>query len=58
MGIDFEPILRALKEVGYRGYFTLEANSFLEDYAPENVLDGVEKLKESARRLADRFENL
>lgn len=58
MDIDYDPILRALKEINYRGYFTLEAKSFLDDYTRENVFDGVVKLKESARRLAHQFDML
>ena len=58
MNIDFDAIVKALKEVNYKGYFTLEADTFLKDYYRDNVLDGVVKLRESARKLADMFERL
>lgn len=57
MKIDFEPIVRALKEIGYDGYFTLEACYYLEKYTAENVADGLTELRKSARKLADMFEN-
>ena len=56
MNIDFEEIVKALKEIDYKGYFTLEADRFLMDYTKDNVFDGVIKLKESVRKLADMFE--
>lgn len=58
MDIDFEAIVTALKEVGYNGYFTLEAERFLKEYPEDQVLDGMIKLKESARKLADQFDRL
>lgn len=58
MDIDFSPIVKALKEIDYKGYFTLEADSYLKAYTEENVFQGLLKLKESARRLADEFEQL
>ncbi len=58
MNIDFDAILKALKEIDYRGDFTLEAYSFLKGYNQDNVLEGLVKLKESARKLADMFEQL
>jgi len=56
MQIDFVPIVKALKEIDYQGYFTLEADQFLKDHTKENIFEGVVKLKESARKLADMFE--
>ena len=58
MNVNFEEIVKALKEVGYNGYFTLEADAFLKDYNENNVFDGVVKLKKSVRKLADIFEKL
>ena len=58
MDIDFDAIVKALKEIDYQGDFTLEANSFLNGYTPENVLDGLIKLRKSVRKLADQFEQL
>ncbi|MBR6693500.1 MAG: sugar phosphate isomerase/epimerase [Clostridia bacterium] len=56
MNIDFAAVVKALKEIDYKGYFTLEADSFLKDYNEDNVFEGVVKLKESAKKLADMFE--
>ena len=58
MNIDFEAIVKALKEIDYHGYFTLEADTFLKDYDKDSVFQGVVKLKESARKLADMFEQI
>ena len=56
MNINFEEIVKALKEIGYAGYFTLEVDAFLKNYNADTVFEGVVKLKESARKLADLFE--
>ena len=56
MNIDFGAIVKALQEIHYEGYFTLEADAFLKDHHTSDVFDGVVKLKESAKKLADMFE--
>jgi sugar phosphate isomerase/epimerase len=56
MNIDFGAIVKALQEIHYEGYFTLEEDAFLKDYHTSDVFDGVVKLKESAKKLADMFE--
>ncbi len=56
MNINFAPIVAALRDIGYKGYFTLEADTFLNDYNENNVFEGVKKLAESARRLALEFD--
>ena len=56
MNIDFAAVVKALKDINYSGYFTLEADTFLSAYNEDTVSDGVKKLWESARRLADMFE--
>ena len=58
MNIDFAPIVKALKDIDYKGYFTLEADSFLNSYDETNVFDGIKKLAESAKRLADEFDGM
>lgn len=50
MNIDFNAVAKALKETGYNGYLTLEADSYMNDYSAENAFDGVVKLAESAKR--------
>ena len=56
MNIDFMPIIKALKEIGYDGYFTLEASSYLEIFTVGNVESGVHNLSAVAKKLADIFE--
>lgn len=59
MDIDFKPILKALKEVKYSGYFTLEADMYLrKGYNTENVIDGVKNLYKSAKRLSEEYERV
>lgn len=55
MDIDYGPVISALREIGYPGWFTLEAYRFLEAYTPENVLEGVKRLRESAAKLEAEF---
>ena len=57
MDIDFNEVVVALKQINYKGYLTLEADRYLSAYTKENVFDGIKKLEESARKLADMFEN-
>lgn len=58
MKIDFHEVVRALKEIGYAGYFTLEADQFLKTYAKETLFEGVQALAASAKKLADMYESL
>jgi len=56
MDIDFGPIVKALKEIGYKGDFTLEVDQCLDGYGPDRVEDGVRALAESARTLVRMYE--
>lgn len=56
MDIDFAGIVKALKEIGYNGYFTLEADNYLRGFSAEDVFDGIKDLYAAARRLAAMFE--
>ncbi len=56
MNVDFVPVVKALKKIGYNGYFTLEADRYLEDFAKDNVFEGLKNMADSARKLADMFE--
>ena len=56
MKIDFDAVVTALKEIQYNGYFTLEADQFLRGYTKENIYDGILKLVESAKKLAEMFD--
>ncbi len=58
MDIDFVAVLKALKEIGYQGWFTLEANQYLNAYNESNVAEGVCKLADSAKKLAQMFNDL
>ena len=56
MKIDFVPIVKALRDINYNGYFTLEADRYMEAYNKENAFYGVQELAKSVRKLADMFE--
>lgn len=58
MDIDFEAVVKALKDINYQGYFTLEADNYLHNHTEENVFDGIKDLAQSARKLADMFDEL
>lgn len=58
MNIDFEPIVKALKNIGYSGYFTLEASYSLSGYTEENVFDGVCAMANAAKKLVQMYEIL
>lgn len=51
MNIDFNAIAKALKDINYQGYLTLEADRYLEPYHKDSVFAGMKKLAESARKL-------
>ncbi len=56
MDIDFGEVVNALKQIGYKGYFTLECDRYLSDYTAENILNGMQNLERAARKLAHMFE--
>lgn len=58
MNIDFEPIVKALHDIGYGGYFTLEADCYLEAYNEQNISEGIRNLANSAKRLTDMWDAL
>ena len=49
--IDFAPIMQALKETGYTGWLTLEADGFLSNLPQDQVAVHVPQLAAAARRL-------
>ena len=55
MDIDFHGVAEALREIGYSGWFTLEAYRYLEGHRAENVIEGVKRLRESVARLETAF---
>ena len=56
MNIDFGKVTDALKEIGYTGWLTLEADCYCEGATPETVPQKVQNLYSAARRLADMME--
>lgn len=58
MNIDFDSVVKALKDINYQGYFTLEADQYLNDFSEDTVQKGIQDLYASVRRLADMFETL
>ncbi len=56
MSIDFEAVVKALKEINYQGYFTLESDNYLENHTADNIFEGICNLKNSVRKLADMFD--
>ena len=55
MNIDFTAVAKALKEIDYKGYFTLEADRYLENRTPENVFEGIKNLAIADRKLVEMF---
>ena len=56
MNIDFVAVVNALKKIGYNGYFTLEADRYLEVFTKDNIFDGIKNMALSAKKLAEMFE--
>ena len=56
MNIDFDAVAKALKEIKYSGYLTLEAVSYPAKFNAENVFDAVCDMHAAAKRLSDMIE--
>lgn len=56
MDIDFHPIVKALKEIHYDGYFTLEASNFNNNITADEVPSQLKKMADAAHTLAVWFE--
>ncbi len=56
MNIEFTAIIKALKEIRYGGYLTLEASSYLENFPSEKVSAGVKDLYNAVEKLRIMFE--
>ncbi len=56
MQIDFTEVTRALRTIGYHGYFTLEADQHLRNYTPDTVGEGLSEMAAVARRLVALYE--
>ena len=55
MSIDFNYVIKALKNINYQGYLTLEASNYLISYTSDNVFEGIKNLATADKRLADMF---
>ena len=56
MNIDFDAVVKALQDINYKGWFTLEADRYLSAYNADTVMEGIRKLADSAKVLAEKFE--
>ena len=57
MDVDFVPIVKALKDIGYNGYFTMECDRCFRDCPPEKTLEKFQDMAAAARKLANMIEN-
>ena len=57
MGIDFTAVVKALKEINYQGYFTLESDRYLNGYTTDNIFEGIKNLAAADKKLAEMFKN-
>ena len=55
--IDWNEVVKALREVDYKGEFTLEADTYLQAFNAENIEEGVKNMADAARKLVEMFEN-
>ena len=58
MAIDFVPIMKALKDIDYKGYLTLEAWRHKNGGTREEVIKIINECAKSANKLNDIFEKL
>ena len=56
MSIDCYPIMEALKQIGYQGELTLEADYFLDRYRADFYPTALKFMEQTARHLASVFE--
>ncbi len=56
--IDFPAVVDALHQIGYQGFFTLEAYRFLGAFTAENAFDGIKELANAAMQLAALFDRI
>lgn len=58
MDIDFTQVVAALRQIGYSGYFTLEADQYLKAFDSDSAFTGIQNMASCARKMADMFENM
>ncbi len=57
MELDFDAVAKALKQINYSGYLTLEAVLYLAHHTKDNLFEGVCDLARAAKRLSDMIES-
>lgn len=57
MCIDFDAVVKALKEIHYCGWFTLECGTYLADRDSDTVFRGLKDMAEAAKKLATMFDS-
>ena len=58
MKVDFDAMIKALKEVGYKGDMTLECDAYLHYFCgndKEKVFEGIKNLADTAKKLVEMF---
>lgn len=55
MLIDFNYVVKALKDINYQSYLTLETSNYLKSYSSDNVFEGIKYLVTADKRLTDMF---
>ncbi len=58
MNIDFDEMVKALKEIDYKGCFTLEADRYLSAFDADSIEIGMKNMADAAHKLCDMFEVL
>ena len=58
MDIDFEKVIKALKEINYKGDLTLEADRYSNRFAPDDMATCAKNMATAAKRLAKMYEEL
>ena len=56
MQIDFEEIAKALKDINYTGYLTLECDQYLNAFTADNVFEGVKNLLQSVQKIGNMMQ--
>ena len=58
LNVDFETVIRSLKEIDYKGYLTLEAEQYLKAFDEDNIFEGMKNMANAAKKLSDMYENM
>lgn len=53
--IDFNGVVAALRDIGYTGWFTLEADNYLRKFNSQNIYTGIKDLYFSVKKIEDMF---